>query len=192
MSPTMPQRIALFAVLALAMVATRFNHFSAVPDASWAVFFIAGFYLRGNARWAFPLLMALAVVVDVIVITGQGLDFWSHYCVSPAYWMLLPSYAAMWLGGSWLRSGYAGLDLATFGRLVLSLLVATTLCYLVSNGSFYWLSPMVSDRSMAGWIKNLGDWYLAYLGTTAGYVGIAAAIHAMVAFARPAPVRATR
>ncbi len=192
MSLSTPQRLAIFAVLALAMVATRFHHFAAAPDASWAVFFIAGFYLRGSARWAFPLLMALAVVVDILVITGQGLDFWSHYCVSPAYWMLLPAHAALWLGGSWLRSRHAGIGLASLGRLALALVVATTLCYLLSNGSFYWLSPMVGERSLAGWFKNLGDWYLAYLGTTAAYVGIGAAIHVVVALARPAPVRATR
>ncbi|MBN8482271.1 MAG: hypothetical protein J0L88_11845 [Xanthomonadales bacterium] len=191
MTLSTPQRIALFAVLALAMVATRFHHF-AVPDASWAVFFIAGFYLRGSARWAFPLLMALAVVVDIVVITGQGLDFWSHYCVSPAYWMLLPAYAALWCGGSWLRSRYAGIGFATLGRLVLALVVAATLCYLVSNGSFYWLSPVVAERSLAGWFKNLGDWYLSFVGTTVAYVGIAAAIHAVATLAQPAPVRAER
>src|SRR6187402_559257 len=92
----------LFAILALVMAATRVNHFAALPDASWAVFFIAGFYLHSNApagqgsvldlrgpvRWAFPLLIALAVLIDFIVISGQGIDFWSHYCVSIAYWFL--------------------------------------------------------------------------------------------------------
>ena len=80
-----PQRAGILAILAIVMLATRVNHFSALPDASWAVFFVAGFYLRGSARWAFPLLMALAVLIDFFVITGQGIDFWSHYCVSIAY-----------------------------------------------------------------------------------------------------------
>lgn len=191
MTLSTPQRIAIFAVLALAMIATRFHHFAAVPDASWAVFFIAGFYLRGSARWAFPLLMALAVIVDILVITGQGLDFWSHYCVSPAYWMLLPAYAALWFGGSWLRSRYAGIGFATLGRLVLAVIVSATLCYLVSNGGFYWLSPVVTERSLAGWFKNLGDWYLTFVGTTVAYVGIAAAFHVVATLARPTPVRAT-
>lgn len=192
MTLSTPQRIAIFSILALAMVATRFHHFAAAPDASWAVFFVAGFYLRGSVRWAFPLLMALAVAVDVAVITGQGLDFWSHYCVSPAYWMLLPAHAVLWAGGAWLRSRYKGVGLAALGWLALSLVVATTLCYLVSNGSFYWLSPVVSERSMAGWFKNLGDWYGAYLATTSAYVGIAAVFHLIAALALPAPVRATR
>lgn len=192
MSLSTPQRIAIFSVLALAMAATRFHHFATVPDASWAVFFVAGFYLRGSVRWAFPLLMALAVAVDILVVTGQGGDFWTHYCVSPAYWMLLPAYAALWFGGSWLRKRYDGITLATLGRFVSSLLVAATLCYLVSNGSFYWLSPMVTERSFGGWFKNLGDWYLTFVGTTATYAGIAAAIHTIAALALPGAVRATR
>ena len=192
MSLSTPQRIAIFSVLALAMVATRFHHFAIVPDASWAMFFVAGFYLRGSARWAFPLLMALAVAVDIAVISGQGMNFWTHYCVSPAYWMLLPAYAALWFGGAWLRSRYNGLTLASLGRLAAALLVTTTLCYLISNGSFYWLSPVVGERSVAGWFKNLGDWYFSFLGTTVAYVGIAGVFHVIASLALPAPVRATR
>ena len=72
MTPTLRTRLVLFTLLAAAMAATRMNHFGAMPDASWAVFFIAGFYLRGWGRWAFPLLMALAVAIDYAVISGQG------------------------------------------------------------------------------------------------------------------------
>ena len=169
-------RIGTFAILALIMLATRINHFGALPDASWAVFFIAGFYLRGAARWAFPLLMALAVVIDFCVITSQGMNFWSHYCVSPAYWFLLPSYGAMWAGGSLLRSRYAGLHVRDLGLLIVSVAVSTSVCYLISNGSFYWISANVPVRSFAGWMENLGDWFLPYLRTTLMYVGAAAAL----------------
>jgi hypothetical protein len=65
MTLTTRSRLTIFLVLAAVMAATRLNHFGVVPDASWAVFFIAGFYLRGSARWAFPALMVLAVAIDV-------------------------------------------------------------------------------------------------------------------------------
>ena len=58
------QRAFIFLILALVMAGTRINHFAAIPDASWAVFFVAGFYLRGSWRWAFALLIAIAVLVD--------------------------------------------------------------------------------------------------------------------------------
>ena len=176
-------RVGIFLIFGLVMLATRINHFGALPDASWALFFIAGFYLRGSARCAFPLLMALAVLIDFVVITQQGMSFWSHYCVSAAYWFLVPSYAAMWLGGSLLRSRYAGLHARELGLLFASAVVATSVCYLISNGSFYWISANVPMRSFAGWTENLGDWYLPYLRTTLVYVGVAALLHVATALA---------
>lgn len=181
------QRAGIFAILALVMTATRVNHFAALPDASWAVFFVAGFYLRGSVRWAFPLLIALAVLIDFVVITSQGIDFWSHYCVSAAYWFLLPAYFALWFGGSLLYRLYAGLGVRTLGLLAALLFAAVSACYLISNGSYYWLSDgwltPGKVRSFAGWTGNLGDWYLPYLRTSAIYVGMAAALHLVVAIA---------
>ena len=178
-TPSLPNasRAGLFLILALVMLATRINHFGALPDASWAVFFIAGFYLRASWRWAFPLLIALAVAIDYVVITNQDISFWSHYCVSPAYLFLLPSYAAPWLGGAWLSRHYRGLHARELGLLVASAAVAASICFLISNGSFYWISANVPARSFAGWMENLGDWYVPYLRTTLMYVGIAALLH---------------
>ena len=181
MTLSTPQRAGIFAILALVMAATRVNHFAALPDASWAVFFVAGFYLRGSVRWAFPLLIALAVLIDFIVITGQGMDFWSHYCVSIAYWFLLPAYFSLWLAGSWLRKNYAGIGLREFGFLAAAVLAAVSVCYVISNGSYYWLSDSWltagNTRSFGGWMENLGDWYLPYLQTTLTYVAIGAVLH---------------
>ena len=182
-----PLRAGIFAILAIVMLATRVNHFAALPDATWAVFFVAGFYLRGSARWAFPLLMALAVLIDFFVITSQGIDFWSHYCVSLAYWFLVPAYLALWSGGSLLRRMYRGLGVRELALLAGLLVVAVSVSYLVSNGSYYWLSDtwMAGGklRSFGGWIENLGDWYLGYLRTSAMYVGIAAVLHVGVVLA---------
>ncbi len=191
MNPSLSQRIGIFVILALVMAATRFHHFAAVADASWAVFFIAGFYLRRSVRWAFPLLVALSVLVDFLVITNRGLDFWTHYCVSPAYWFLLPAHALLWAGGAWLSARHRGLEVAALGRLVIALLVATSASFLVSNGSFYWLSDVVATPTFGGWLTNLGHWYLPYLATTAGHVAIATIAHAIVGRIVPAPARAS-
>jgi hypothetical protein len=182
MALTQTQRIGIFSLLAIVMAATRVNHFGAMPDASWAVFFLGGFWLRGSARWAFPILMAEAVLVDFFVIRGQGLSFWDHYCVSVAYWFLVPAYFSMWLGGSWLARHGSRISLRSLGLLAVSLLVAVSVCYLISNGSFYWLSSSVPQpRTIAAWGQNLADWYVPYLRTAAIYVAIGAALHVMVA-----------
>jgi hypothetical protein len=171
------QRVGIFAVLALVMMATRLHHFAAIPDASWAVFFIAGFYLRGSAKWAFPILMGLAVAIDVIVISHGGTGFWNHYCISPGYWVLAPAHLALWMGGSWFRGRSNELATSQLGWLVISLIVSASVAFVISNGSFYWASVQVASPDAAGWLKNLGDWYLPYLTTTANYVLIAALLH---------------
>jgi hypothetical protein len=185
MATPQTRRLGIFIALALVMAVTRIHPsllHHAVWDASWGVFFLAGFWLRGSARWAFPLLMAEAVLVDYVVISQQGIPFWSHYCVSPAYWALVAAYGALWLGGNWLAKRQQGLTLATLGLAVPALLASEAVCYLVSNGSFYWLSGSVpAPRSFGAWFANLGDWYLPFLETTAVYVALGAVLHVLVA-----------
>jgi hypothetical protein len=193
MTLTHRSRLTIFLVLAAVMAATRLNHFGAVPDASWAVFFIAGFYLRGSARWAFPALMALAVAVDYVVITQAGLDFWSHYCVSPGYWFLLPAHFSLWAAGSLLRRHYRGLQPNTLGLLVLNVFAGVALCHFFAQGGFYWLSSSVADPTVAGWAKNYADWFLPYLRTTGIYVAVATVAHIAIALmARHAPAATDR
>ena len=124
-------------------------------------------------RWAFPLLMLGAVALDYIVISGQGVNFWDHYCVSLGYWFLVPSYAALWMGGSWLAAKQPGLNARGFGLTVGALLVAWLACYVISNGSYYWLSNTVPQpRSVGAWISNMTDWYGFFFETTALYVAL--------------------
>jgi len=181
MTTTQTQRFGIFAGLALVMAATRMHHFNALPDASWGIFFLAGFWLRGSARWAFPLLMAAAVLIDYVVITHMmGISFWTQYCMSAGYWLLIPAYGALWLGGSWLAKHQMGLRLSTLALAAVALLASENLCYLISNGSFYWLSSHVpTPRSFGAWFENLGDWYLPFLQTTALYVGLGAVLHVL-------------
>lgn len=173
MTPTLRTRLALFAMLAALMAATRMNHFGPMPDASWAVFFLGGAWLARDTRWAFPALMALAVLCDYLVIRAAGLDFWSHYCVSPGYWFLLPAHLSLWAGGSLLRR-YAAWPMPAFLAASAGTLVASVaLCHLFAQGGFYWLSSSVADPTLAGWAKNYADWFLPYLRTAAAYVALA-------------------
>ncbi len=177
------QRAVLFALIAALMVATRLNlpasltHFGPIPDASWAAFFIGGFYLRAWTRWAFPALMALAVWVDYVVISGQGMDFWAHYCMSAAYWFLVPAYFSLWLGGMVLRRFYVDNNGRALALLAASLLISVIVCQLLSQGSFYWISDSVAAPTVGGWWKNYSDWLVPYLRTTAIYVGLTVIVH---------------
>ena len=181
MTLSLRQRLGIAGLLALAMLATRINHFAPVPDASWAVFFAGGFYLRGLGRWAFPALMALAVAIDVAVIGNTGASLWDHYCMSAAYWFLVPAHAAMWFGGSTLRRAYGGLEARSAAWLLGTFLVAFSACFFISNVSFYWLSDGAFAKSLAGSAANFGIWYPRYLYTSSLYVAGAAVLHVVVA-----------
>ena len=176
--PVSRSQILILIVLASAMALTRINHFAPIPDASWAIFFVAGFSLRPLLRWVFPMLMALAVVIDWLVIRGQGLQFWQHYCISAGYAALVPAYLVLSLGGAWLRQH---LDLrAGIGQQLLhvgsALVLSVALCHLLSQGAFYWSSANVAQPSVAGWAQNYLDWFPLYLRTTVIYVALAAAV----------------
>lgn len=172
----------LFVTLALVMAVTRIHHFAAIQDASWAVFFVAGFYFGKQTRWAFPVLIVLALLADWYAIAAAGIEFWGGYCISPAYWFLLPAYASLWFGGRWLARHEAGLRWRSLGLLGVALVVSVSACYLLSNGSFYWISNSWggadAQRSLGGWVANLGHWYLSFLKVTAMYVAIVALLHA--------------
>lgn len=181
MTLTTRSRLAIFLGLGALMAATRLNHFGVVPDASWAVFFIAGFYLRGSLRWAFPALMATAVAVDYAVISASGQSFWSHYCVSPGYWFLVPAHLSMWAGGSLLRRQQGANAFNALALLLVTVFASVAACHFFAQGGFYWLSDAVANPTVAGWARNYADWFLPYLRTAGLYIALAALVHVVVA-----------
>lgn len=165
--------------LAFFMTATRFPGLASnlhLQDASWAIFFLAGFYLRDHWRWAFPALMATAVAIDLIAINYYDV---SNYCLTVAYWFLVPSYVSLWIGGSWLRS-HATFDVRGLLILAASAFVAASVCFLISNGSFYWLGGRAASVTLQGWIANFTAWYWPFVKGTLAYLAAAALVHAPV------------
>lgn len=179
--------ILAFLGLALVMVATRFPGLASnwhLQDASWALFFVAGFYLREQWRWAFPAFIVIAVAIDLIAIRFYGID---NYCVTVAYWFIVPAYGALWLGGHWL-SGRASLDARGLLLLAASLVISVSVCYLISNGSFYWLSGRAVNPSLDGWAANFAGWYWPFARVSLAYVAVAAFLHVLIA---KLPIRGT-
>ncbi|MGY6274453.1 hypothetical protein [Methylomonas sp. MgM2] len=158
-----PGAVALMALMA----STRFHHFGtpfALPDASLAVFFLAGLWLGG--RYLFAALLVEAGIIDYLAITQFGV---SDFCVTQAYVFLIPTYAAMWLGGKWCRrNGESTIDglLRQFGVLV----AATSAAFLISNGSFYWLSGRYEATQWDQYIERFAQYYPPYLTGAVLYV----------------------
>ena len=179
-NPSLRIVLPLAALLAL----TRYHYFAAVPDATLAVFLLAGFYLR--SPWWLGLFIAEAAAVDYIAITYAGVSNW---CVTPAYALLIPAYAIPWLGGR-LYHRLHRWEWRTLLPLVGVVLASVTAAFLVSDGSFYLLSGYLPELSWSGYASHFAKYYPYYLVGTSAYVAIAALSHAGVHFGAGAQARA--
>lgn len=167
-------QMTLFVLLVLSMAATRYHHFSAVlhiADTSWAVFFLAGLYLR--ARWMLAALLGLAVVIDLAAVWTDGLGMTG--CFSPAYPGLLLAYGALWSAGRLSRSATRADEslttviLAIVGWLALGVIAA----FMLSNLTFWAWSGHFSEMSLAEYMQKVTTGYLSHYMVAAGlYIGL--------------------
>lgn len=176
--PAGPRFVLLSSLLVLVMATTRFKHFGDVlhlPDASMAVFFLGGLYVRRHAM--FVLLVLLAVALDWVSIRYAGV---SDFCVTAAYAFLPLAYAVLWYAGRWyaprMRDGVGSL-LGAFGVA----LVAASMSFAISNGSFYWLGGRYAHPHVAEYAARLWQWGPLFVRTTLGYVAAALVVHAACA-----------
>lgn len=185
--------IGTFVALALMMAATRFySHFGSaihLPDASLAVFFLAGFF------WARKSRPALVVFASLLLVAG-GIDYYatafrgvSDWCITPAYWFLIPTYAVLWFGGRYYahihQHSWRGLGM--FSGIAFA---ATSVAFLISNGAFYLFSGRYPEMSVAEYAARVSQYYPQYLTGSLLYLFCAAALYAVLASRVPAATRA--
>ena len=169
--------VPLAAGFAAVMIATRFHHFGTVlhlPDASMALFFLGGLWLRRHL--AFAAFMALAVLLDWVSVSYAGV---SDFCVTPAYSFLLPAYAVLWYAGRLWSARMASTPVALAGAFAVALLAAS-LSFAISNGAFYWLGGRYANPHMAEYFARLWQWGPLFVRTTLSYVAVALAGHALL------------
>ena len=181
LNPTLGAKLGAVALMLL-MAATRSDHFGtafSLPDASLAIFFLAGLWLGG--RYLFMALLLEAGFIDYVAIAHFGV---SDFCVSPAYVFLIPAYAAMWLAGHWCRK-LSVLTIASVTQKSAALMLATSTAFLISNGSFYLLSGRYANASWEQYIERFALYYPPYLTSTLIYAvlifGLVSAIKALLA-----------
>lgn len=170
-------QLAIGAVLVILMGISRGYHFASIeqlPNASWAVFFLAGSYL--SSRWVFPALLAEAAVLDFTAVMWGGV---SSFCVSPAYGFLIPAYGVLWVAGRWYAERHRD-TVATLALLAMSVLVGGAVCELISSGSFYFFSGRFESTSLAGFAHRFVRYLPQSISSLAFYVFVAGVIHAVV------------
>lgn len=176
--------VAIFAALAALMAATRFDHFGSavsLPDASYAVFFLGGLYLARSARASMAAFIALileAGLIDYYATSVQGISDW---CMTPAYWLLIPTYASLWFAGRWFAprltkeghtmqgKGLAGLAIVAWA--------ACSFAFMFSNATFYLFSGRFADMSAIEYASRVAQYYGSYVSMALLYIACAVALH---------------
>lgn len=174
--PTPKQSLILLALMVL-MFATRFHHFGTVlhlPDASMAIFFVAGFYLAGTV--ALPLLLLQAGLVDYVAINMAGV---SDFCVTPAYSLMFVAYAALWYGGVLFSRRYYRPALSAALPAGLIALASCLVSFLISNGSFYWLGGQYAEPHFAGFLESFFKYMPSFVSVAMAYIAVFGVIHAI-------------
>jgi hypothetical protein len=167
MNTTQNKSFALCALLVGLMAATRMHHFGSslhLPDASLAVFLLAGFLVSS------PLLLGAlfveAAALDYVAITHLGVD---SYCVTAAYGFLVPTYAALWFAGRYYARIHQD-SLRSLGLFSAISFAAVNVAFLISNGSFYLFSGKFADVTVVQYAARIAQYYLPYVSGAVIYL----------------------
>jgi len=148
------------AVLALIMAVTRLGHFGEYggpPDASWAVFFLAGLWLRDPRL--FPAYFVLGWLVDLAAFAlGTPTD-----CYSIAYVFLIPAYGSLWFAGRWAAEG-------GYARLVVGGLAGAAATFVFANLGMYLLAPSPTAPTALAFASAVAGFFPGYVLTLTVYV----------------------
>ncbi|HLL27197.1 MAG TPA: hypothetical protein VKT73_06055 [Xanthobacteraceae bacterium] len=178
---TRGERIALFAMTVL-MAATRIDHFGAghlAPDASTAVFFLAGL-LIGNPLW-FVAFLAEAFLLDLAAIKVVGVE---SVCVTTGYGMMIPAYASLWLAGRLVRMTDK-LDAFSIAKLVGACCGGLVAFFVFSNIGYYFGGGFEDSMGVAEYARRVVRYFPDYLTSTLAYSAIGVAIAILAAHLAP-------
>jgi hypothetical protein len=159
------KHLTIAAAIVFLMLLTRGSHVLtslALPDASLALLLIGGLYLR-KAAW-FGLFVALATAIDF---SAAAVDSLQAFCLTPAYWGMLPTYAVMWLAGVWLSKQSNSFDAVQY---MLVAVLATLLAFVISTQTYYLFSGRFPAESVVESLQYGWEYLPSYMGFTAMYL----------------------
>lgn len=169
------KKIVVFIALIALMASTRSHHFDSVthlPDASLAVFLLAGFLLPLGV---FPVLLVVAGAADYAAFNYAGISDW---CFSPAYWFLIPTYAVLFYAGRFYATQHS-LNARGLGLFSGIALAAVSAAFLISNYSFFLFSGRYSDVSVSDYTASITQYFVPYLSSAAMYLVPAVLLYAV-------------
>jgi len=166
MPSKLSHRLLILLALGIALALTRTTHFGTseiLPDASLAVFLLGGFLL--GRLCGFTVLMAAAFGADVLSAQTAEQAGW---CLTPAYWGLVPTYATLWLAGRWLGKRHQSkLDVVQVASVSVGAIAAA---FVISNLTWFAFSDMVNAMSLADFALAVAKYFPPYLGSAMLYL----------------------
>ena len=158
------RQLLIAAVIAFFMLLTRGSHVLtnfALPDASITLFLLGGLLLR-RAGW-FVAFLVLATVIDF---GAAAFDPAQGFCLTNGYWGLIPSYAAMWLGGLWLskqKDAFAPLQYSLVS------LLTTFIAFIISTQTYYLYSGRFPNNGVLHTLQYGWNYLPSWMGFSAMY-----------------------
>jgi len=182
------ERIAILALTVL-MAATRIEHFGVgqiAPDASTAVFFLAGL-LIGNPLWLLAFLVE-ASLLDLTAIKVVGIE---AVCVTLGYGLMIPAYGALWLAARWVRKTNK-LDISSVARLVCACAAGVVGFFLLSNIGYYLGGGFENSMGLEEYARRVARYFPQYLTGTLFYSTAGVVIAVLAAHFAPRSRLASR
>jgi hypothetical protein len=182
----MRREVVIGVLLAIAMFATRMEHFGttvSLPDASLAVFFFAGLWL--GRRSAFVLLLGVALAIDYYAFAQSGV---AESCFTAAYPFLAPAYACLWAAGERARAQAPSAFVMPLAGAVL----AAGAAFLISNLSFFAFSGQFAAMTVIEYLLRTLRYAPSYVGYAALFVGLGLALRGLRVNQKEAAALSTR
>jgi len=157
--------IGLLALMALTR--TEYPDFSVIiPDASWAVFLLAGFFLR-QARY-FIIFALAAWGLDIFAFRA---DLAAAYCFTPGYIALVFTWMALWFGGRLVNADSARAPLLLTAVALPTAFVA----FVISNLGYYLYSVYGETMTAMEYSIAIAKYLPWFEATTAAYASLVSA-----------------
>jgi hypothetical protein len=168
MPATLSRRLLILLGLAAAIALTRTSHFGTseiLPDASLAAFLLGGLLLQRSC--GFGVMLAVAFGADVISAQTATEAGW---CITPAYFGLIPTYGVLWLTGRWLGSRFQQSGKFDFVHAAVASLAAIALAFVISNATWYAFSGTVAGMGIPEFTLAVAKYFPPYLGSAMLYL----------------------
>jgi hypothetical protein len=182
---TITKPLLIAVAIAFAMLLTRGSHVLthvSLPDASLALFLLGGLYLSANLKTSvgwFGAFFGLATFIDF---GAAALDPAQGFCLTNGYWGLIPSYAALWLGGFWLAKQGNPFSPFRFAAVSLS---ATFIAFVVSTQTYYLFSGRFPANGVFESLKHGWEYLPNWMAVNAAYFGLVLMVVALVRSVKP-------